>query len=215
MKTRNFLIMIGVILMIIFACEDVIKFPYDEFGAIQSENLLDSAVCDTCETISYPPEDSIPGTPSDTTLTNPADTFYYPEDITENCATYQGFWICGMDDSLAFDYSLLPGTWNLVQKTTHADDQIDEYFGDSIVCDLNITSDFHYSEVLDGEVISEGTWEVYPALNNQLWLTDTENVIHKYYIIMFREVDGELKLQIARLDYDLPGIVVKIYRKAN
>jgi len=169
MKARNFLIFIGVIFMIIFACEDVIQLNCEDLQEICDGDSLNTPPCDTCDSIYVPPVDSIPEPPDDSIPVPPFDSTDYP-DLGENCVSYEGLWICGIDDPDEFDYDLLPGSWRLIRQTTHPSSggQIDEFFGDSTFFSLILTTNYYYTEVLEGEIISEGTWEIYPELNNQL-----------------------------------------------
>ncbi len=202
--------------MIIFACEDVIQISCEDLEEICNGDSLNLPACDTCDTNYNPLEDSIPKPPIDTIPIPPEDTIDNPG-TDDNCVSYEGLWICGIDDPNEFDYDLLPGSWNLIRQTIHPNSgsQIDEYFGDSIVCSLTLTLDYSYTEILDGEIISEGTWEVYPELNNQLWLTSTDDEIFKYYIITLELIGDEdaFHLNMVRLNYELPAIIEKDYEK--
>jgi hypothetical protein len=203
--------------MIIISCEnvfDLIENPDD------LATLIDSLPDSSSDTIPLPPADTLdPIDPVDTgNVQPPADSNYYPPEVGENCVTYEGLWICGIDEPDYFDYDLLAGFWSLKMEAIHPNEgeHTETYYSDSQSYNLTISEDSTFSEIYNGESVAEGTWEVFPELNNQLWLSTTGDEVIKYYIIALQAdwtVDERYVLNIVKMDYDIPAIVERQYER--
>jgi hypothetical protein len=213
MKTKNFLVFLGVIFMTILACEDVIQLK-DEV-AVTDKSLIDSQVNPADSTVLPPP---------DTTGNNdtiPSDTIVIPG-YGPDCDSIGSLWICGVDDPNAFDYSLLIGVWQLrveLIRPDYPNEPTDEYFDEAYAHYLTFNDDNTFSEVFEGTTIQSGTWQSYPDKNNQVCLVNTSGKTTVYYLLSLNYVltNNELvdyyTLQMATLDKEREAIIDRQFKR--
>lgn len=224
MKTLKFLGFMLSVLTILVACEELF-----DLGEDADPNTLDSLAAVLCPDCSdslpdgYCPtcgdSTGTPGNPSDSGNTSPdpgGGDYYYPSEVGPNCDTLRGLWICGMDDSTYFNYDLLNGEWYLYHILTFRNDaseQQDDYFSKEDNNLLTFTSDQVFSETYKGNT-TIGTWELYPEINNQIWLISGDTRFTGYIItLQYNDLLEVYELAIVAMDRNQIAIVEKRYRR--